>query len=80
MNDTLKVEWKKVKNSLPNLHVLFYKGKEVGFITKPNDTKFDKNAWRCHSGIGKFNHFLGHEYNMGMAMRNVEEACSVYKP
>jgi hypothetical protein len=51
--------------------------KELGFITKPKDTRTDKNAWRLHQGIGANNNFLGHEYNKGLAMKQVEKACGV---
>jgi hypothetical protein len=78
---TKSIHWRKVQSlSLPNLFVLMDGEKELGFITKPKDTRFDKNAWRCHSGIGENTSFLGHEYNKGMAMRQVEKTCGVHKP
>lgn len=57
--------WKKYKAlSTPNLHILCRGAEEIGFIYKPRDTKTDKNAWRCHAGIGHAARFLGHRWNM----------------
>ena len=61
--------------NLPNLHVLKNNGVEIGFIYKPKDTNFDKNAWRLHKGIGIGNVFLGHEWTLNMAKRGVEKHC-----
>ena len=51
-------EWEKIpfepgKNSTPNLHVLKFRGNEVGYIWKPKDSKSDKNAWKVCKGIGE---------------------------
>ena len=67
------IVWKKTKNrSLPNLHLLLVDNREVGFIYKPKDTKTDKNAWRCHAGIGEATTFLGHEWAPSIAKTSVE--------
>jgi hypothetical protein len=78
MNPT--IAWKRVKNILPNLHVLTYNGTEIGFITKPKDSRTDKNAWRLNSGLGDHTLFLGHDYDKKSAMVTVEKACGVYQP
>lgn len=67
--------WKSVKGMLPNLLVLESKGRELGFIHKPNDTKTDKNAWRCHIGVGETTKLIGHEYDKAEAKRKVHAAC-----
>jgi hypothetical protein len=75
---TSSIVWKKIKNGqLSNLHVLTMDGTELGFIYKPNDFRTDKNAWRLHTGIGERTNFLGHEWNKGVAMKQVEKTCGV---
>ena len=69
--------WTAVQSrSLPNLQVLSLNGREVGFIYKPKDSSTDKNAWRCHSGIGDANQFLGHNYDARDARKMVERSVS----
>lgn len=51
--------WVRVNSSLPNLNVLMINETEVGFIYKPKDTKYDKNEWRIHRGIGDATQFMG---------------------
>lgn len=60
-----RLTWKFIEAS--NVHVLMHNDVEVGFITKPKDTKTDKNAWRIHKGIGETNEFIGHALNKGKA-------------
>lgn len=64
--------WRQVKGRIPNLNVLTANGIEVGFVEKPNDTKFDKNMWRCFIGIGENNRFLGHAPTKRCAQTIVE--------
>lgn len=73
-----EVKWKKV-NSLPNLHVLSINGVERGFVYKPYDNPTDKNAWRCHWGIGHSNKFLGHEWTKDLAYKAVESVAGLHQ-
>jgi len=66
-------EWRKIKSlSISNLNVLIVDGKEVGFICKPRDTKFDKNMWRVYRGIGEANSFLCHCATKALAVKKLE--------
>jgi len=70
------ITWKRVTNktsSIPNLFVISIFGDESGFITKPNDSSTDKNAWRIYTGIGDTCHFIGHEYDKKKAMKKLEQ-------
>ena len=43
-------------------------GKILGLITKPKDTRADKNAWRSFRGIGEGQTFLGHSWSKSDAV------------
>lgn len=79
--DTLPVlQWRKIKSrSVSNLKVLSVRGREVGFIEKPEDRDGDRNAWRCFSGIGVGARFIGHEWTKSAAIRRVENVFRVVK-
>ena len=56
--------------SLPNLHVLFLGGKGVAFITKPKDTRTDKNAWRMFRVLeDEESEFMGHNWSKAEACK-----------
>lgn len=38
-------------------------GQILGMISKPKDTRGDKNAWRAYRGIGPGQTFLGHSWS-----------------
>jgi hypothetical protein len=70
--------WKRVKyTNLPNLHVLSVDGKEVGFVTKPNDDKFNKNMWRVFKGIGYEACMLCHESGLPQAKQTLEKELNI---
>lgn len=64
--------------SLPNLYVLVVNNIEVGFITKPNNDKYNKNMWRSFKGIGENNVFLGHGSTKNQAQQMVEKSIVGY--
>jgi hypothetical protein len=69
-------QWTPRKNTLPNLHVYLINDREKGFIYKLKDSKTDKNAWCCHTGIGDATHFLGHASCKSSAKNKVEKALT----
>lgn len=70
-------KWVKVKNTLPNLNVLHVNTVEVGFIYKPMDDKYSKNAWRVHIGIGDKTKFMGHKDSIKDAKNELEAIVMV---
>ena len=69
----MNIVWTKpTGQSLPNLHVISVDGVEMGFITKPRDTKYDKNMWRVFRGIGDKATFLCHVSTKAQAMQCLE--------
>ena len=70
----MNITWKRVTTfSLPNLNVLVVNGVEVGFVTKPQDNKYDKNMWRVFRGIGEDASLLCHCGNKTQAQRTLEK-------
>lgn len=43
-------------------------GQILGLISKPKDTRTDKNAWRAYRGIGHGQIFLGHSWTKAGAV------------
>jgi hypothetical protein len=78
----MNYRWKPEKSfSLPNLNILVVNDVEVGFIQKPRDTRFDKNMWRCFTGIGIQSKFIGHAGSKGFAKKILEGLyCQKQKP
>lgn len=56
----MNIIFKKVKSSIPNLHIAYYGDNEIGMIDRPRNTKCDKNYWRCYVGVGFNTKFIGH--------------------
>jgi hypothetical protein len=68
----MKIEWTKIKSTVPNLHVAFDENNEpVGMVDKPVDTRVSKNFWRMYIGVGAEARFLGHAVNKKEAMNHV---------
>lgn len=66
--------WKRVKNNVPNLHVLVRNGVEVGYIWRANSTCTCTDAWKAFKGIGQASKFLGTDFSKSRAMNLVEVA------
>lgn len=72
------ITWKKIKSTIPNLHVAFNQaGEAVGMIDKPVDTKHGKNWWRMYHGTGENAKFLGHSIKKKEAMNHVHWAVEM---
>lgn len=57
----MKLEWIKIKSTVPNLHVAFNEdGEPMGMVDRPTNTNHIKNFWRCYYGVGAEARFLGH--------------------
>ena len=68
----MKIEWTKIKSTIPNLYVAFDENNEpVGMVDKPVDTRVSKNFWRMYIGVGAEAKFLGHAVNKKEAMNHV---------
>lgn len=52
-------------------------GQILGLVSKPKDTRTDKNAWRAYRGIGHGQTFLGHSWTKGGAVGVV---CGIAAP
>ena len=70
--------WKTVETkTTSNLNVLTHNDREIGMICRPNNTRTDKNAWRCFRGIGSSATFIGHSFNKKIAKKMVESSYFV---
>ena len=69
----MNIKWyKPTGQSLPNLYVIKVNDVEKGFITKPKDTKYDKNMWQVFRGIGDKATFLCHVSTKNQAIKYLE--------
>lgn len=76
----MKIEWTKIKSTVPNLYVAFDETNEpVGMVDKPVDTRVSKNFWRMYIGVGAEARFLGHAVNKKEAMNHVWWAVEMSK-
>ncbi len=58
---------------LPNLSVLSVNGKDVAFVTKPKDSRTDKNAWRMFRILSEGQaDFMGHQWTKTGATKFLE--------
>ena len=74
----MKIEWTKIKSTIPNLYVAFDETNEpVGMIDKPVDTRVSKNFWRMYIGVGAEAKFLGHAVSKKEAMNHVHWAVEM---
>ena len=69
---TTEYLWKSEK-SLQNGAILLRNQIVVGFVTKPDDTETDKNAWRTFVAIGVKAQLIAHTWSLAAAKSFLEQ-------